>query len=138
MKTASAILVTALTGFLLAGCQAGPEPAFSPDTTKYSVESTGKFARLDAATELSITCTGLQERLDEAGRLEVVANIKNRENRRVTTEVRCVFKDANGFSTGNETVWRPLVLDAGATAAVRYTAPGRGTRWYTVMVRGAR
>lgn len=137
MKTSLPILA-GVTALLLAGCQTRPASLHSQETTKYSIESTGKFERMDPATEAAVICTGLQENLSNDGRLEVIANVQNRENRRIQLEVRCVFKDGNGFSTGDETPWRILLLEAGATEAVHYSAGNNLAHKYTIMVRQAR
>ena len=82
----------------LAGCvhKTGPFPPL--DTTKFTLENSDRFVLLDQAAQNSVTCTGLQEVPLADGRLEVVANVKNRENRRIQVQINCVFKDAQGFS----------------------------------------
>lgn len=132
------LLLAALASALLAGCQIGPGFFQPSDNMKYSIENTDKFVLMDRPTQLSISCTGLQEPIRDDGRVEVIANIKNRENRRVQVQVRCVFKDAAGFSTGDETPWRALVLDENATAAVHFIALNNLARKYTIAVRQAR
>ena len=138
MKTIRPLLAAALLGLGLAGCHADRGPFLPHETTKYSIESTGKFALLDESVEQAVTCTGLQERVTRPGLLEVMANVKNRTNRPLVVEVRCVFKDINGFSNGDETPWGALSLAAGATEAVHYTSVNNLARKFTVMVREAR
>ena len=99
---------------------------------------TERFVLLDQPAQRSVTCTGLQERLQDDGRLEVVANVKNRENRRIQVQVNCVFKDEQGFSTGDETPFQTLILAENSTEAVRFTAMNTLARKYTVRVRQAR
>lgn len=123
---------------LLAGCATEPGPFTPQDTTKYTVENTEKFVLLDKPTQVSITCTGLQERVLPDGRLEVVANVKNRENRRIEVQVNCVFKDDQGFSTGDETPFQTLILAENSTEAVRFTAMNTQAKRYTIRVRQAR
>ncbi len=134
MKYALPLLAGA-TALWLTGCQTRPAPLHGQESTKYSIESTGKFVRIDQA---AVICTGLQEHVTDDGRLEVLANVQNRENHRLALEVRCVFKDSNGFSTGDETPWRFLLLEAGATEAVHYSAGNNLAHKYTIMVRPAR
>lgn len=129
-----AVLATAL----LTGCQTQPGPFLPQDTTRHTLENTEKFVLMDRPTQISVTCTGLQERINDDGRLEVVANVKNRENRRIQVQVRCVFKDAAGFSTGDETPWQTLILGENATEAVRFLAQNPSARNYTIAVRQAR
>lgn len=120
---------------LFAGCAAAPNRLVPAETTKYSIESTGKFAVLDQA---AVGCTGLQEHVNPAGRLEVVANVQNRKEQPQPVEVCCVFKDTNGFSTGDVTAWQRVQLGGGATEPVRFTALNSLARQFTVAVRTAR
>ncbi|MDB6168732.1 MAG: hypothetical protein JWM88_1596 [Verrucomicrobia bacterium] len=123
---------------LLAGCATEPRSTAPQDTTKYTVENTDKFVLLDPPTQASITCTGLQERTLPDGRIEVVANIKNRESHSMHVQVNCVFKDAQGFSTGDETPFQSLTVAEKATEAVHFTAAGAAAKKYTIRVRLAR
>ncbi len=132
-------VLAATAGLLLfGGCATEPGPFSPQDTTKYTVENTEKFVLLDKAAQYSITCTGLQERILPDGRLEVVANVKNRENRRLQVQINCVFKDEQGFSTGDETPFQNLILAENSTEAVRFTAANPLAKRYTIRVRQAR
>lgn len=139
MKTKSLFLLAATSGLLLfAGCATAPGPFTPQDTTRYTVENTEKFVLLDKPTQVSVTCTGLQERTLGDGRLEVVANVKNRENRRIQVQINAVFKDEQGFSTGDETPFQTLILAENSTEAVRFTAMNTLAKKYTIRVRQAR
>jgi uncharacterized protein YcfL len=135
MKTAFFLLACIASALVLNGCRATSVSYQLQDTTKYSIENTQKFVRLDMATQAAIICTGLQEHFNDDGRLEVVANVKNRTNSRIQIRVRCVFKDVSGFAMGDETAWQLLALDDEATEAVRFTAINKLARKYTVVVR---
>lgn len=136
MKTAVSLSAAALLAF--AGCSHPPGPFTPQDTTKYTLENTERFVLMDKPTQVSVTCTGLQETLNSDGRLEVVANVKNRESRRIQVQVSCVFKNEAGFSTGDETPWQTLILGENATEAVRFTSMNTQAKKYTVRVRQAR
>jgi hypothetical protein len=139
MKIKPLLLLAAAAGLvLLDGCATEPGPYLPQDTTKYTVENTEKFVLLDKPTQNSITCTGLQEGLLPDGRLDVVVNVKNRENRRIQVQINCVFKDDQGFSTGDETPFQTLILAEYATEAVHFTAMNTLAKKYTVRVRQAR
>ena len=130
---------SAVAGLLLVGgCATEPGPFTPQDTTKYTVENTEKFVLLDKPTQTSITCTGLQERILPDGRLEIVANVKNRESRRLQVQIGCVFKDEQGFSTGDESPYQNLILAENSTEAVRFTAMNNLAKRYTIRVRQAR
>lgn len=134
----AALLVSALALALGPGCATEPGPFAPLDTTKFTLENTDRFVLLDKPAQYSVTCTGLQERPLADGRLEVTANVKNRESRRIQVQINCVFKDEQGFSTGDETPWQTLILSENATEAVRFTAMNTQARKYTVRVRQAR
>lgn len=133
-----ALLVSVVALALGAGCATEPGPHAPLDTTKFTLENTDRFVLLDKPAQYSVTCTGLQERPLADGRLEVTANVKNREARRIQVQISCVFKDEQGFSTGDETPWQTLILSENATEAVRFTAMNTQARKYTVRVRQAR
>lgn len=121
---------------LLAGCSTGP---YAPkDTTKYTLENKEKFVLMDKKVQYSVTSTGIQSNINPDGRLEVVANIKNRENRRIQVQVSCVFKDAQNFSTGDETPWQTLILGENTTEAVNFKSMNNQARNFTIRVRQAR
>ena len=140
MNSKTLLLATSfVTLSLFAGCVAVPPGPFAPlDTTKFTLENTDKFVLLDQPAQYSVTCTGLQERTLGDGRLEVVANVKNRESRRIQVQIGCVFKDDQGFSTGDETPFQTLILAENSTEAVHFTAMNTLAKKYTIRVRQAR
>jgi len=138
MNTKALALLATVALALSAGCATEPGPFTPQDTTKYTVENTEKFVLLDKPTQVSVTCTGLQERLLPDGRLEVVANVKNREARRIQVQIQCVFKDEQRVSTGDETAWQTLILAENSTEAVRFTATNPQAKTYEIRVRQAR
>jgi hypothetical protein len=121
---------------LMTGCATGG--ARPPvNTTKHNYETTAKFALMDKGAQRSVTTTGLQERRTEDGRLEVAANIRNRENRRIEVQAQCVFKDVQGFAL-DETPWQTLILTENGQETVRFTSMNERAFDYTVRVRQAR
>jgi uncharacterized protein YcfL len=121
----------------LTGCAVAPgtEPQ---DSAKFTVENTDQFSALDPATEAAVSCTGLQERMLGDGRLEVVANVKNRGNQPVTVDIRCLFLDDRGVTSEVEAPWKPLALEPDATEVVRFTSADATAKKYAIRVRGAR
>ena len=138
MNTKAPALLATVVLALLAGCATEPGPYTPQDTTKYTVENTENFVLLDKPAQISVTCTGLQQRLLPDGRLEVVANVKNKENRRIQVQIQCVFKDEQRVSTGDETAWQTLILAENSTEAVRFTAMNPQAKTYEIRVRQAR
>ena len=131
-------LVLALTAVLLAGCHTTQRLYAPLDATRYTIESTDKFVLLDQASDLPISCTGLQERILPDGRFQVVANVRNQSDRPLQVQVNCVFKDEQGVSAGDETPFRNLRLGGGETKAVTFTSINNLARRYTVQVRQLR
>ena len=93
---------------------------------------------LDPGVQYSVTCSGIQERTLPDGRLEVVAHLRNRENRRIEVQANCVFKDQNGFSTSDETPFVMVILTENATEDVKFVSMNNLAKKYTVRVRQAR
>jgi uncharacterized lipoprotein len=127
---------------LIAGCSSGTHDKgpYLPQASKTpAYESTEPVVLLDPGVQYSVTTTGQpQARLLDDGRLEVTAQLRNRENRRIEVQVNCVFKDVNGVSTGDETPFQTLILTENATEQVKFTSMNNKAARYTIRVRQAR
>ena len=137
-KTCTLLTLAAL-AWTQPGCRSPKDTgAYPPLNTGVSnLESSAKFVALDKGVQESITCTGLQERTLADGRLEVMANVRNRENRRIQVQINCVFKDAQGF-TVDETPFQNLMLTENSIQGVPFTCLNDKAKSYTVRVRQAR
>ena len=123
---------------LLAGCSSH-EGAYTPEVRPGAdVESRSKFVLLDPGARDSVTCGSLLERVLDDGRMEVLANVRNRLNRRIEVQINCVFKDEQGFPTESEAAFRTLILTENATEGVRFVSLNDAARSYTIRVRQAR
>lgn len=121
---------------VLAGCASGG--AYMPkNTTKYDLENHQPFVLLDPGAQKSVTSSGIQQRTLEDGRLEVTANVRNRENRRIQVQINCVFKDEQGFPV-DETPFQTLILTENAQEAVKFVSMNNQAKKYTIRVRQAR
>ncbi len=107
------------------------------NTTKFDAENREKFVLLDAGAQYSVTCSGLQEMTLPDGRLQVVARVRNRENRRIEVQINCEFKDAQGFAI-DSTPFQTLILTENATEAVSFASTNDKAKNYTLRVRQAR
>jgi hypothetical protein len=140
MKMPSLILSGAAMVLLAGGCAStydkGP---YAPQQTEGpSLESKEPVVLMDPGVQYSVTSTGLQQRLLPDGRLEVVAQLRNRENRRIEVQANAVFKDLNGFSTGDETPWQTVILTENSTEDVRFVSANDKAHRVTIRVRQAR
>ncbi len=139
MKTKLIALVPVAAALVVAGCSTYDKGPYLPQTSKTpAYESSERFVLLDPGVQYSVTCTGINERTLPDGRLQVTAQIRNRENRRIEVQVNCVFKDGNMVSTGDETPFQPLILTENATESVTFTSMNSDAKKYTVRVRQAR
>jgi hypothetical protein len=120
---------------LLTGCETGGG-ARPPAQATDNYETTAKFAMMGAHVQHSVTCTGLQERKNEDGRLEVAANLRNLENRRLEVQAQCVFKDPQGFEL-DSTPWETVILTENSQETLHFTAMNNKATDYTVRVREA-
>jgi hypothetical protein len=135
------ILISLLAGapllLLLNGC-ASHQGAYAPvGADQGNLENIAKFVLLDPGAQRSVTCTGLQEGKTADGRLQVKANVLNRENRRIEVQMNCVFKDEQGF-TLEETSFESLILTENETRGAEFTAMSDKAKSYTIRIRQAR
>lgn len=137
MKLIPAIAFSAA---LVAGCSStydsGPYLPQKSKTPAY--ENTEKLVLLDPGVQYSVTCSGINEHTLADGRLEITAQIRNRENRRLEVQANCVFKDASGVATGDETPFQTVILTENATEQVKFTSVNNLARKYTIRIRQAR
>jgi len=122
-----------------AGCGStydkGPYLPQKSETPPY--ESSQPVVLLDPGVQYSVTCSGLMEQTLADGRLEISAQIRNRENRRIEVQVNCMFKDTAGVVT-DETPFTALILTENATEQVKFTSMNAQAKKYTIRVRQAR
>jgi hypothetical protein len=125
---------------LAVGCSSthdsGPYLPQTPKTPAY--ESTEPIVLLDPGVQYSVSCSAIQEQMLPDGRLEVIAHLRNRENRRIEIQANCVFKDGNSFSTGDETPFVTVILTENGTEDVKFASMNNLARKYTIRVRQAR
>ena len=120
------------------GCKTHEGAYAAKKTTEHDLENSEVFVLLDPGAQRSVTSSGIQETLLPDGRLQVIANVRNRENRRIQVQMNCVFKDEQGFPTGDETPFRDVILTENAQEGVKFTSMNNKAKKYTIRVREAR
>ncbi len=121
--------------FSLCGCQSGG--AYQPkNTTKYNYEDSSNLVLMDSRVQRSVTSPGIQETMLPDGRMEVVANLRNREERRIQVQAQCEFKDAQGFPV-DSTPWTTVILTERGQEGVKFVSMNDKAKRYTVRVREA-
>jgi hypothetical protein len=120
---------------VFSGCQ--HEGAYLPkNTTKYNYENSEPVVLMDSMVQRSITSPGVQQTRLADGRLEVVANLRNRETRRIQVQAQCEFKDGQGFPV-DSTPWVNVILTENAQEGVKFTSMNDKAQRYTIRVRQA-
>jgi uncharacterized protein YcfL len=124
---------------LVAGCSTHDKGPYLPEVPRtLPHEGREPIVLLDPGVQYSVTCSGVQEQTLPDGRLEVTAHLRNRENRRIEVQANCVFKDQNGFSTGDETPFVTVILTENSTEDVKFDSMNALAKKYTIRVRQAR
>jgi hypothetical protein len=138
MKTnllALALLASGLA--LIAGC-ASDHGAYAPQNTIVNnLETSSSFVLFDEGAQKSVTCDGLEPQRLPDGRLQIAANLRNRENRRIQVQLNCEFKDAQGFVL-DSTPFENFFLDENAQQGVTFVSMNDKAITYTIRVRQAR
>jgi hypothetical protein len=136
------ILITLALPLLLgSGCSSAPKesgPAVVQADSPPSAEAISKAVYLDPAVQESVRVTSIREQRAADGRLLLVANIRNLLNRRIEVQADCVFKDAHGFPTDDESSFQTLILTENAEEGVRFASLNAEARTYTIRIRQAR
>ena len=118
------------------GCHKGAYEARTEPQAAY--ENTETVVLLGGDIRRSIAVEGQQAKLAEDGRLQVFANIRNRWTKRLTVQVQTVFKDENGFSTGDETAWETMIITERSQTSYQTTSQNTNARKYTIRIRSLR
>ena len=125
------LTLSACLAILINGCGA-------PSAIQSTAANNSKFVALGSLGSRIVQCTALQANTLPDGRLQVKANILNLVNKRVDLQVNCIFKDKQGFSTGDETPFQTMILDETAQETITFISLNTKAKDYTVRVRLAR
>lgn len=128
MKTLLLALATAT--LIGAGCM-------TQNTAHDDYENREKFVLMDAGAQRSVAANTLREARLPDGRLDVAANVRNLENRRIQVQVNCEFKDAQGL-TIDASPWQTLILTENGQETVRFASMNNQASRYTIRIRQAR
>jgi hypothetical protein len=121
---------------IFTGCTT-TEGAYLPqNATQYDYENTSNFVLMDSRVQHSVTSSGIQETRLPDGRLQVAANVRNREERRIQVQAQCDFKDAQGFAI-DSTPWNTLILTENGQETLSFTSMNNKAVRYTIRVREA-
>lgn len=133
------LVFLALASVVFTGCETAvvDHGAYLPiNTTVNDVENRAGLVLLDQRVQNSVTCPGIQETRLPDGRLQVAAQLRNREERRIQVQVNCEFKDAQGF-TLDSTPYQNVFFDSNSQEAVKFVAMNNQAVRYTIRIRQA-
>jgi predicted small lipoprotein YifL len=137
MKNRFLSIVAALTvTTVFTGCQSSGGAYLPKNATKYNYEDSEQLVLMDSMVQRSVTSPGIQQTRLPDGRLEVAANLRNREGRRIQVQTQCEFKDGQGF-TIDSTPWVTTILTERGQETVRFTSMNDKAQRYTIRVRQA-
>ena len=112
--------------------------AYLPENVMVNdLENRTALVLLSHRVQYSVTCPAIQETRLPDGRLQVAANLRNREGRRIQVQANCEFKDAQGV-TLDSTPFENVFLDENAQGTVKFLAMNNKAAGYTVRIREAR
>ena len=134
------ILLGTVAALIVVGCKSSYDKGpYLPQQSKTpAYESTEPVVLLDPGVQHSVTYTAVNARTLDDGRLEVIVQLRNRENRRLEVQANCVFKDVNGTGIDDETPFQTVILTESATEQVKFTSMNAKAKKYTIRVRQAR
>lgn len=137
MKNRLFSLLAALAVLLIVtGCSSTGGAYLPKNPNKHNYEDSEQLVLMDAMVQRSVTSPGIQETRLADGRLEVAANLRNREGRRIQVQTQCEFKDGQGF-TIDSTPWNTTILTERGQETVRFISMNDKAQRYTIRVRQA-
>ena len=138
MKTFIALFGTAALVVIGSGCASTETGAYAPQNTdQFNYEATAPFVLMDKGAQNSVTVADIRSETLPDGRLQVAANVRNRENRRIQVQTNCEFKNADGFAV-DSSPWQTLILTENSMETVQFASMNKDAKRYTIRVREAR
>lgn len=107
------IAVIALAMISLSSCGSTPRAA-TAGAQETAVTDEAPVVFTDAKLADAIIVGKVRGRHDQHGHLQAAATLENTTATAIVVGVRTVFRDSDGFSTGDETPWTRLVIGGGA------------------------
>lgn len=108
---------------IFSGCAHHEGARATKNPEAFTQELSMNVALMDKQVQRSVKAAGGIKIIQRAdGRLDVFANIMNRESRRIQIQVQCVFQDENGFSVDDTTPWENVIMTENAIKRLNYTS----------------
>jgi len=137
MKTVIALFSVAVL-VIASGCATSETGAYAPQNSdQFNYEATAPFVLMDKGAQNSVTVADIHSETLPDGRLQVAANVRNRENRRIQVQANCEFKNTDGFAV-DSSPWQTLILTENSTETIQFASMNKDAKRYTIRVREAR
>jgi len=138
MKTFIVLFSAAALVVIASGCASSETGAYAPQNSdQFNYEATAPFVLMDKGAQNSVTVADIRSETLPDGRLQVAANVRNRENRRIQVQTNCEFKNADGFAV-DSSPWQTLILTENSMETVQFASMNKDAKRYTIRVREAR
>lgn len=122
--------------FLYFGCTT--EGPYVPSQRQPSPEVENTFVMMDQELSGLIAVDMQDAKRTLKGKLRALANMRNRTNQDLTVQVQTIFRDAKGFSIGDDTSWETIVLTANETRTIDTTSTSKKADRFNMRVRMVR
>ncbi len=134
MKRIGSYVALAALALIAVGCESTKTSADAPTNVD---GGDAKFVLMDSGAQNSVTLVDMDETTLPDGRLQVAANVRNRENRRIQVQANCEFKDAKGFAI-DSTPWQNVILTENAQETLHFASANDQAKRFTIRIREAR
>ncbi|MDD5120151.1 MAG: hypothetical protein PHR84_02435 [Candidatus Omnitrophica bacterium] len=132
------IVLLILAVIFIAGCSMSPAKGKKPFWARDYIEENDTFVHLDGGLEGSLRLVEESTDRTEDSRLIVKAKLMNRYTQTLRVQIQTVFKDKDGFATGDETNWELVPIPAKAYHYYEAKAMNTKSEKYTIRCRYAK
>ena len=122
----------------IAGCSMSPARGKKPFWARDYIEDRDTFVHLDGGLEGSLRLVEKATDRTEDSRLIVKAKLMNRYTQTLRVQIQTVFKDKDGFPTGDETNWELVLIPAKAYHYYEAKAMNTKAEKYVIRCRYAK
>jgi len=122
---------------LIAGCNSVPAKGIAPIKASQLYEETETFVYLDKGLNKQLMLVDQATSSTEDARLIVKAKLFNKLAQDLRVQLQTIFKDANGYPTGDETNWELVVIPHNAYYYYDVTAMNAKAAKYVTRCRYA-
>jgi hypothetical protein len=132
------IVIAMAVALVCVSCAPGPYKGVGPRVEGDVLELSETLVLMDKKLIDDLAITNQKAEWTADARLKVYALIKSRYPKTLRLQVQTVFKDVDGFATGDQTNWELVLLGPHETYHYSCTAMNTKAQKYVIRVRYAR